>query len=97
MNDCPVCLRRFGTRQQAITHLSKDAKICRTNYMAFADMLSLDVVEECERVATELRIQRKRDGVKDTVHPPTIRGPLQKQHIAAFCRRPVEDPDDPDD
>ena len=57
-------------------------------------MLSLDVVEECERVATELRIQRKRDGVKDTVHPPTIRGPLQKQHIAAFCRRPVEDPDD---
>ena len=85
LNDCPICLRRFSTRQQAVTHLSKDAKICRSSFMQDAEILPLDYVEQCEITATKLRLEAKSSGVRSTAHPPTIRGPLQKQHVAAFC------------
>lgn len=94
LNDCPICLRRFATRQQAVTHLSKDAKICKTSYVHHVEVLPLDYIEQCEARANSLRLEQKCTGMNSGQHPPTIRGPLQQLHIAAFCRRPLEDPDD---
>ena len=71
LNDCPICLRRFATRQQAVTHLSKDAKICRSSYVYHAEVLPLDYVEQCEVTATALRLELKRSSAKSGKHPPT--------------------------
>ena len=68
--------------------------MCGKSYTHHAVVLPLEYSEKCEATALALRLEQKRTGVKTGQRPLTIRGPLQQLHVAAFSRRPLEDPDD---
>ena len=100
MNSCPVCLRRYPTRTQAVRHLTSSTKCA--GYHLHADSLEAAERTKLELVDTLREAQEKKHGA-----PPTklrtlmcVSGPLKFEFAHCYEMRPrydVEDDDIEDD